>query len=103
MAATSTFQYGPGLSGREIRLLRLLPSSMSRALSLEMLQFELDSSPPFAALSYAWGDERDRKVAVCNNQTINITRSLYEALWQVRELGERCFIWADAICINQVP
>ncbi len=64
-------------------------------------EFDLKLSPPFIALSYAWGNPHDKKPAICNDSCISITNSLYTALRQMRGDEQFGYIWADAICINQ--
>jgi len=96
------FEYPSACVGRRIRLLKLLHASDTDQLSFFLEEADLDSSEiDFIAISYVWGDPHDTKMVICNGKAINITRSLYSALWQWRDQGCRAHIWADAICINQ--
>ncbi|KAJ4181721.1 hypothetical protein NW759_017171 [Fusarium solani] len=65
-----------------------------------------DGMPPFAALSYTWGDDKDVVTIRCNGRTLQITRSLLIALEALQNdhpavLSRTQYIWADGICINQ--
>ena len=60
-STTRQFEYLTAVSGRRIRLLHLSPGSGSEQLCLYLSEFDLEQSPPFTALSYAWGDPQDKK------------------------------------------
>lgn len=59
----------------------------------------------YIALSYVWGDARDKQDILVNGHRFSVNRSLYEALNHLRDAFERekskLHVWADAICINQ--
>lgn len=69
-----------------------------------------NTRPPYYALSYTWGEtERDKQILL-NGRTLNITRSLYEAIMQLNQLNlgsdnqSSALVehwWIDMICINQ--
>lgn len=75
----------------------------------------LPDSPPFAALSYVWGDPNNRVDIIVNGRPHKVTKSLSEALRYApthalqhmnQHGGVKCEpqafrLWADAICINQ--
>ena len=70
--------------------------------SLLMQEHHLgDRRLPYMAISYSWGNPKDRVLVSCNENDLQITRSLHGALWRLREKGYTGQIWADAICINQ--
>ncbi|KAK2594589.1 hypothetical protein QQS21_007719 [Conoideocrella luteorostrata] len=108
-------------SALEIRLVRLDPGEGDDPISVELRHAKLpgahgrDSpSVQYEALSYCWGDVRDRrdimltKVAgpdrgVASKHVFSVTSSLFSALVRIRPppgLPARYF-WVDAICINQ--
>lgn len=101
MDAAESFSYSFALSGRRIRLIRILPASGSKPIRISLCQEELDSDTSFLALSYVWGSPDVTETVICNGQTLKITENLHAALWQMREDGRQGYIWADAICINQ--
>ncbi|KAF1999093.1 HET-domain-containing protein [Amniculicola lignicola CBS 123094] len=58
----------------------------------------------FAALSYVWGDEQDRRNILLNGTVFSVTTSLeiaLRALSAKNEFQDDYKIWIDAICINQ--
>ncbi|KAK7718933.1 hypothetical protein SLS63_010346 [Diaporthe eres] len=103
--ATDEYQYSPLSGPRQIRLLKLHPgaSPEDRQLSVEIVTVDLDATPPFEALSYAWGDPLPQAEIRCCGLAAKIGLSLLGALRQLRPPAsepER-LIWADALCINQ--
>ena len=59
----------------------------------------------FVALSYVWGDPKDRRNILLDGYRFSITTSLHQALHSLRDSFEvhqmKPYVWADAICINQ--
>ncbi|KAE9378320.1 HET-domain-containing protein [Stipitochalara longipes BDJ] len=97
----STYQYEKMPIGKWIRLLRLFPGVSDEQIQLELFTTELDSAPPYEAISYCWGDPNDQQDIICCGQTMSITRSLYTGLKCFRDPEHARILWADAICINQ--
>jgi hypothetical protein len=81
-----------------IRLVTLLPGSCPKIQCL-LTQEYLIGRPRYEALSYCWGDASRRETIVCNERTLSITESLYNALRALR--NEHPVLWIDAICIDQ--
>jgi len=77
-----------------IRLVTLLPG-----FECMLTQVSLLDRPCYEALSYCWGDTSKRKTIVCNERTLSITESLYNALRRLQ--NEHPVLWIDAICIDQ--
>ena len=91
-------------TSRAFRLLQLLPGHEESRIEVELLNSDLKRPPTFEALSYAWGDSRDRVKIFCQNKPLLVTRNLAAALRELR--GQSVFqrrlpLWIDAICINQ--
>jgi Heterokaryon incompatibility protein (HET) len=61
----------------------------------------LDLGVPYIALSYTWGDEKDKLPILVNNERILVTRNLENALEQLRDESNELNLWVDAVCINQ--
>lgn len=102
---THEYQYSPLSGPRQIRLLKLHPGAIPEdpQLSVDLITLPLDAAPPFAALSYAWGDPLPQAEIRCCGLAAKIGLSLCSALRQLRPHAaepER-LIWADALCINQ--
>ena len=70
-------------------------------LSIVSLSSDLDVRPKYDALSYVWGDTKDRFSIKCNGEDLKITPSLHTALLHLRQEKEGHNIWIDQICINQ--
>jgi hypothetical protein len=107
----SQFNYAESsfYSQTQIRLLTLLPPrqlspenldqpAISISTSLEAVNWK--DKPPYVALSYAWGDPTLLKTVLVNDQTLEITVNLHEALRQL-QTAQPVRLWVDAICINQ--
>ncbi|KAI1481554.1 HET-domain-containing protein [Daldinia eschscholtzii] len=94
------------LEGTDIRLLRILPGSGTDDIECILHQIPLEEVFDFYALSYVWGDPTDLFTIILENQFFEVTRNLFAALHQFRELpsgigSPEAYIWIDAICINQ--
>ena len=72
--------------------------------------FALQHAPAFAALSYVWGDKRNKVPLPCNDNggSVQVTKNLFNALsyfaFDISSAYQRNgfqWLWADAICINQ--
>ena len=82
------YQYQEVLTGREIRLLKLLWIEESGLTHFQLRKSLLpcaDTNPsvscePYIALSYAWGDESNKLPIVVDGQRIMITRNFFAAL-----------------------
>ncbi|KAF2423212.1 HET-domain-containing protein, partial [Tothia fuscella] len=78
-----------------IRLVQLKPGMGADTLSCSLKIFsDFATAPRYDALSYCWGDMRDRS-------SLRVTKNLSAALHRLRQRGQSQPIWADAICIDQ--
>ena len=116
-----TFRY-PELSTTvpAIRLMSFASGCADTSLEYTLESFELNSLPPFTALSYTWGDpfrveddsegidssdiwDQSNHLAFCNQQPVQLRKNLYEALQTIKQRDDRpTYVWVDAICINQL-
>ncbi|KAJ5030042.1 heterokaryon incompatibility protein-domain-containing protein [Bipolaris maydis] len=58
----------------------------------------------FAALSYVWGDQKNKQTIVLNGHEISVTANLEAALRMFQsgcEFNDKFKLWVDALCINQ--
>ncbi|KAH7384549.1 heterokaryon incompatibility protein-domain-containing protein [Pyrenochaeta sp. MPI-SDFR-AT-0127] len=94
------FKYNHTLQGRNIRLLKVIPGAESTVLRIELMERSLDDAQ-FEALSYVWGDQKEKMLAICNSKQLEIGANLYAALLQKRRRRCTVPIWADQICIDQ--
>lgn len=88
-------------SKNQIRLVHLLPGIDSDDLHCRFSMISLDDDSSFEALSYVWGDEKDRMPVQVEGKEVTVTRNLYQALKSLRYEEKERVIWADALCINQ--
>ena len=67
-----------------------------------MRTWDLDTAPPFVAISYSWGAEEPVETILVNERPLHVRENCRYALWQasLHFRGDRYF-WIDAICINQ--
>lgn len=89
------------INGHAVRLFELSPGQGNEQVSITLSIHELEHAPPFDAISYVWGDAKQRQNIVCNKKFLSVTQSLDAALRRVRYTDRPRFLWADAICINQ--
>jgi hypothetical protein len=67
----------------------------------ETQTFELDTAPPFDALSYVWGKPNVTAGIEFCGALRQITTNLFAALIKLRDKRDLKWIWADALCIDQ--
>jgi hypothetical protein len=99
---TPRFVYQPlDPSRSEIRLLRLAPGVQDAELHCNLVHALLKDKPSYEALSYTWGDGRNRRGILMDGYTFSITVNLKIALRHLRRPNEMRTLWVDALCINQ--
>ena len=87
------------LRAGEFRLL-LLREDEQNDFTCELRHLNIDTHLAYVALSYTWGDSRDRIFITLDSHRVLIRKNLAEALQRLFRLGHRV-VWADALCINQ--
>ena len=97
-------------SGDFIRLLKVISVS-KKHITCDLRVFSLKHAPPYAAVSYCWGNgERDKVVHFSGTPVeeresdcghLTISTHLYEGLQRLSALNEFGWLWNDAICIDQ--
>jgi hypothetical protein len=99
------YQYTPlpvSSTHPSIRLLELLPSRDSHPVSFILKEVRLSDEPQYEAVSYCWGNPKDKKIPIsCNGKQLFVPRRLESALQSMRYPDRARTLWADAICINQ--
>jgi hypothetical protein len=101
---------------QQFRLMRFLPvkdsdGDLEGPIRCQMRNFDFSETPPFTALSYAWGHTvRSCGAIFIDDATMNvISEGLYDALQHLRQhfrdgvwsaTGTE-WLWIDGICINQ--
>jgi hypothetical protein len=95
------FMYKELIPPLSFRLLKVFPSEFSSPLSCSLFECPLDDEVQYEALSYVWGDPRDRESITCDGKEILVTRNCLDAIRYLRLPSHTRTLWIDAICINQ--
>jgi hypothetical protein len=104
---TSYLAYADALLDRSrtsIRLLESLNREEDDEVAFEFHCIDINSCPPYTALSYAWGTERRAARIEINDHDFPIRENLWHAFHWLRELKNELlcgFFWIDALCIDQ--
>jgi Heterokaryon incompatibility protein (HET) len=100
------FKYKPLLDPETgIRLIEIMPGEENEPISCKICAYD-SVAPSYHALSYAWGDSRQKMPIFLNRKPFLVTTSLEAALRSRRcrsfgESLEQLPLWVDAICIDQ--
>lgn len=112
--SSSKYQYRCLKTPSTIRLLKILPDLVDgKHIACTLQHFNQDELPPYAALSYYWGDGTPRKRIYIGNaantgepETTLHEHDLHESLWEfldqlyvMRQTQE--LIWTDFLCLDQ--
>ena len=101
MTSERPYRYKPLLTPLQIRLVDILPGSDGQPLSCRIREVQVEDKHVYEALSYVWGDEKDKVAIQCEDANIYITQNLTAALRYFRHSSEPRTLWVDSICINQ--
>lgn len=93
--------YIPFSDMHEIRLLHLEPGSLTEPLVGHLENVNIQESPQFEAMSYAWGDKTSTAQIMVRSAAVTIPKNLHDAIWRVRQTSETRILWTDAVCIDQ--
>jgi hypothetical protein len=87
---------------KHIRLFELYPGSPSEKLTGRVFVASLHDPPPYAAVSYVWGNQFEAySIALNDGAPLRIGRNLHNALRDLRHPSQKVVLWTDAICIQQ--
>ncbi|KAK3340814.1 heterokaryon incompatibility protein-domain-containing protein [Neurospora tetraspora] len=99
------FTYSPlSREKRETRVFRYSPACQSTpdSISLELRHASLDDDAlQYRALSYVWGDTKDKDDIEVNGEQFSVGENLHALLQMLQHHGVESWLWADAICIQQ--
>ena len=109
VVSPSLYQYCSLPSSLAIRLIELLPGEDSDPICCSLSTVNLEDAPLFEALSYVWGNPRNRLPIFCFDHgstdpkmsALQVTVNCWHALRRLRLEGQTRVVWIDAICINQ--
>ncbi|KAK3904893.1 heterokaryon incompatibility protein-domain-containing protein [Staphylotrichum tortipilum] len=90
------------------RVFELEPGNVSDPIVGRLVPQAIDGEP-YEAVSYVWGDTRNRRDITIDDVTLSVTSSLHSALTAFRHRPNQDGsqpppvrrLWADAVCINQ--
>jgi len=98
----NNFRYEPLVGSYSTRVITLLPSaSREDRVEVSIAEIDLERSPTYEALSYAWGDPSQRVALLCHGKDLHVTPNCESALRHLRQENGVRTLWVDAICINQ--
>lgn len=90
------------LSDKSVRLFQVQRGGKDEPISLRMTQFAAHRRPKYKAISYTWGDSANPKSILVNGKSFPLHVNLWDLLYHLRLNEETSFLWADALCINQL-
>ncbi|KAH6629704.1 heterokaryon incompatibility protein-domain-containing protein [Boeremia exigua] len=85
---------------QQIRLLKVIRST-SGPVECTMEVFDLDTSPPYTALSYRWGSPIAEHTVFVNGHLSLVSYNLFSFLETYRLETQDEYLWIDQICIAQ--
>lgn len=88
----------------QIRLLTIAPASDRDSdihYCLRNVATQDAQQDGYEALSYHWGDPRQKHIIYVNEHPFGVAKNLYIALQYLRRRANPRTLWIDAICINQ--
>ena len=87
---------------QQIRLLKIIPSD-SGPINCTIAVFDLDTAPPYSALSYTWGPPHTDFTVSINGRILKIRKNLFRFLETFRRDKNEShrYLWIDQICIAQ--
>ena len=83
------------------RIMLLSAGVGSEPLRCSLTIINVESCPPFEALSYVWGQARAVHPVLCDGGAVSITQNLDDALRSMRLPTQARRLWVDAVCIDQ--
>jgi hypothetical protein len=84
-----------------IRLLKLHPIQQGNEICCTVETTCLSANPTYCALSYEWGEAKNKKSITLNGQQVRVRENLWRSLSRLRHAHDDRVLWVDAICINQ--
>ncbi|KAK5637709.1 hypothetical protein RRF57_013424 [Xylaria bambusicola] len=88
-------------SGKEIRIVRLLPNNFSAPVECELEHIVLEPGADYEAVSYCWGDASITQPILLDGTPYPITLTLLDGLKYLRHTTSPRKLWIDSLCINQ--
>jgi len=100
--APEDYEYTPLPGHGWVRLIRLLAGKEQEEIECELITTSMDEADDtYEAISYVWGDNKNRVNISCNKRKLSIGVNLADALRRFRQQTKPRLLWADAVSINQ--
>lgn len=81
--------------------MHLLPGEENDFVQCYLRTVNFDHAGHFEALSYVWGNQKDRRAILVNGKVFQVGEKLFTALSNLRKTGSERVLWIDALSINQ--
>ncbi|KAI6835078.1 hypothetical protein KC340_g7416 [Hortaea werneckii] len=88
----------------DIRLLSFTADAQdsdTSTLEFNIENFALQNAPPYAAMSYTWGEPPAQETVLIHGRTFTVRWNCRYMLRQLQKHRPYGYFWVDAICINQ--
>jgi len=84
-------------------MIRLLQPTSESCHEFHIRHFRLDAIPPYAALSYTWGENIFDHPILIEGKRFSVTKNLHRGLAAIHKsmYESGLLLWIDAVCINQ--
>ena len=86
----------------QIRLVRFDPKESDDSISGSLETWDIDSAPPYNAISYSRGEPSDRHTITIDGTRVHVSENCLHALKQARLHYPNDHLWIDVICIDQL-
>lgn len=88
--------------GHEIRLIHVKASDASTDdITCTISTHPIDSAPPYAAISYTWGDTAHHRTISLDGKHASVGENSWLVLWEVRLHKLPLPLWIDVLSIDQ--
>lgn len=86
---------------RSIRLLVATRRYPWGPLELQLNSYDLDSCPPYEAISYRWGDEKPTPLIISGHRLVIKSENALRVISGRASFWHPKLIWIDSVCVNQ--
>ena len=85
-----------------IRLLKIKRKILFRPVQCELVLVDIDSAPPYDAISYTWGaPDLMRRISMTNGTLLPVTAKVHAIIHERASFLRQRLVWIDAVCIWQ--
>jgi hypothetical protein len=91
------YQHGILPTETSFRVFELLPGVESEPISCLLRSVHWADLPVYEAISYAWGDPKNRALVIVDGKSLDVTVNLETGLKHLRYQDRSRVLWADAV------